>query len=37
MQKALAIAKNALHMGMTISEVSQLTGLGEEEIRKLAH
>jgi predicted transposase/invertase (TIGR01784 family) len=36
-QKALDIAKNALHMGMTISEVSQLTGLGEEEIRKLAH
>jgi predicted transposase/invertase (TIGR01784 family) len=31
------VAMNALHMGMTIADASRLTGLTEEEIRKLAH
>ena len=31
------IARNALHMGMTIADVSRLTGWTEDEIRKLAH
>jgi predicted transposase/invertase (TIGR01784 family) len=35
--KLLEIARNALHMGMTIAEVSQLTGKTEDEIRRLAH
>ena len=33
----LAIARNALHMGMTIADISRLTGLAENDIRKLAH
>ena len=35
--KAIAIARNALHMGMAISDVSRLTGLTEDEIRQLSH
>jgi predicted transposase/invertase (TIGR01784 family) len=35
--KSIAIALNALQMGMTIADISQLTGLTEDEIRKLAH
>jgi predicted transposase YdaD len=35
--KALTIAWNALHMGMPIADISRLTGLAEDEIRKLAH
>jgi predicted transposase/invertase (TIGR01784 family) len=35
--KMLAIIRNALHMGMTVAEVSQLTSKPEEEIRKLVH
>jgi len=38
--KELAIAnivRNALQMGMTISEVSLLTGKSEDEIRQLVH
>ena len=35
--KAITIARNALHMGITISDTSKLTGLTEDEIRKLAH
>ena len=33
----LDIVRKALHMGMTIAEASQLTGVTEDEIRKLAH
>ena len=36
-EERLDIARNALHMGMTISDTSKLTGLTEGEIRKLAH
>jgi predicted transposase/invertase (TIGR01784 family) len=36
-EERLTIARNALHMGMTIADISQLTGLTEDEIRKLAH
>jgi predicted transposase/invertase (TIGR01784 family) len=36
-EKAIKIARNALHMGMTIAQISELTGLAEDEIRKLAH
>jgi len=36
-EERIAIARNALHMGMTITEVSKLTGVPEDEIRKLAH
>ena len=35
-EERAAIALKALHMGMTIAEASQLTGLAEDEIRKLA-
>jgi len=35
--KALTIARNALHMGMTVADISQLTGLTENEIRNLTH
>jgi predicted transposase/invertase (TIGR01784 family) len=35
-EERLAIARNALHMGMAIADTSQLTGLTEDEIRKLA-
>jgi len=35
-EERLAIALKALHMGMTISDTSRLTGLTEDEIRKLA-
>ena len=31
------IALNALQMGMSIADTSRLTGLTEDEIRKLAH
>ena len=33
----LTITRNALHMGINISDTSKLTGLTEDEIRKLAH
>jgi predicted transposase/invertase (TIGR01784 family) len=33
----LDVARNALHIGMTIAEVSKLTGLTVDEIKKLAH
>jgi len=33
----ITIARNALHMGMTIADASQLTGMAEDEIRKLSH
>jgi len=36
-EERIAIARNALHMGMTITEASKLTGVSEDEIRKLAH
>ena len=36
-EERIAIARNALHMGMAITEVSKLTGVPEDEIRKLAH
>jgi hypothetical protein len=35
-EERFAIARNALHMGMTIADTSRLTGLTEDEIRKLA-
>ena len=35
-EERLVIARNALHMGMTIAQASQLTGVAEDEIRKLA-
>ena len=36
-EERLVIARNALHMGMTIAQTSALTGLTEDEIRKIAH
>ena len=35
--KAIDIALKALHMGMSISEASQLTGESEDDIKKLSH
>jgi predicted transposase YdaD len=35
-EERLAIALKALHAGMTIADASQLTGVAEDEIRKLA-
>lgn len=35
MQKTIEIAKNALKMGMSVKDVSKLTGLSEEEIENL--
>jgi len=35
-EERLAIALKALHMGMTIADASELTGMAEAEIRKLA-
>lgn len=35
-EERLAIALKALHMGMTIADASRLTGVAEDEIRKLA-
>ena len=34
-EERLAIALKALHMGMTIADASRLTGMAEDEIRKL--
>jgi hypothetical protein len=34
--KALAVAKNALQMGMGADDIAHLTGLGREEITRLA-
>ena len=36
-ETTVAIARNALQMGMTINEVSRLTGKSEDEIRQLMH
>jgi predicted transposase YdaD len=36
-ERTLSIARNALHMGITIADTSRLTGLTEDEIRNLAH
>ena len=36
-EERLSIALNALHMGMSIADASRLTGVAEDEIRKLAH
>ena len=35
--KALAIAENALQMGMPIADISRLVGITEDEIKKLTH
>ena len=35
--KAIAVARNALQMGMPVADISKLTGLAESEIRKLMH
>lgn len=35
MQKTIEIAKNALKMGMSVKDISKLTGLSEEEIENL--
>ena len=35
--KALAIAGNALQMGMPIADISRLVGITEDEIKKLIH
>ena len=34
-EERLTIALKALHMGMTIADASRLTGVAEDEIRKL--
>jgi len=36
-ETTVSIARNALQMGMTIHEVSRLTGQSEDEIRQIAH
>ena len=35
--KAIAIARNLLNVGMSVSDISRHTGLAEDEIRKLMH
>ena len=36
-EERFAVARNALQMGMSVADISKLTGLAESEIKKLMH
>ena len=36
-EERFAVARNALQMGMSVADISKLTGLADSEIKKLMH